>query len=259
MNTGVQRSGATPPARSNRDDRGGRTRAGQRVRPGQGPAPSRDGARHPLRRHRDGRRPARSRGQGRTRDGDSTAPATSTSSSRVPLGWGSASKRHDQGRPTREGDRALPGLRGRATARSPRCRRSDAAPRSRRTCRSNAAMPPVRRARTSRPRGAHPGDRRSEHRDLRTPRPRTPMLEPSTGAEYVKQAPVRDHARGRFEPCQPHRLVARRATRLRRPDAAVQRCLPRRGERPALALRRRAGRLRGGLAPARRGQSVSRP
>ena len=43
-------------------------RAGQRVRAGQEPAPDRDGARDPLRRHGDRRRPARPRGQGRERD-----------------------------------------------------------------------------------------------------------------------------------------------------------------------------------------------
>ena len=43
---------------------------GNVVRPGQERAADRDGARDPLRRHRDGRRPARPRGQGRARDGD---------------------------------------------------------------------------------------------------------------------------------------------------------------------------------------------
>ena len=38
MNTGVQRSSATPPARAHRDHHGGRPGAGQRLRPGQEPA-----------------------------------------------------------------------------------------------------------------------------------------------------------------------------------------------------------------------------
>ena len=55
MNTGVQRSGATPPGRPHGDDEAGRRGAGQRVRPGQERAADRDGARDPLRRHRDRR------------------------------------------------------------------------------------------------------------------------------------------------------------------------------------------------------------
>ena len=69
MNTGVQRSGATPPAARTATTQAGRRRARQRLRPGQERAADRDGARDPLRGHRDGRRPARPRGQGRARDG----------------------------------------------------------------------------------------------------------------------------------------------------------------------------------------------
>ena len=70
MNTGVQRSGATPPAARTTTTPGGRAQARQRLRPGQERAADRDGARDPLRRDGDGRRPARPRGQGRARDGD---------------------------------------------------------------------------------------------------------------------------------------------------------------------------------------------
>ena len=43
-----------------------------------------------------------------------------------PLGWGTRVARHDPDRAPGQGDRPVPGLRGRATARSPRCRRSAA-------------------------------------------------------------------------------------------------------------------------------------
>ena len=81
MNTGVQRSGATPPAARTATTQAVGAEPGQRVRPGQERAADRDGARDPLRRHRHRRRPARPRGQGRDARWRSTARATSTSSS----------------------------------------------------------------------------------------------------------------------------------------------------------------------------------
>ena len=69
MNTGVQRSGATPPAARTANTQAGRRGAGQRLRPGQERAADRDGARDPLRRDGDRRRAARPRGQGRAGDG----------------------------------------------------------------------------------------------------------------------------------------------------------------------------------------------
>ena len=128
--------------------------------------------------------------------------------------------------------------------------RSGAAPRSRRTSRiQRRYRAPLRRARR-RPTdivGAHPGDRRPQHRALRPPR----RGDDGRRSHDVRSS-VRHHPRRRLEPRQPHRLVARRAARLRRPDAAVQRRLPRRREHPALALPGRGRRLRGGLAPAHR-------
>ena len=70
MNTGVQRSGATPPAARTATTQPVGDEPGQRVRPGQERAADRDGARDPVRRDGDGRRPARHRVQGRARDGD---------------------------------------------------------------------------------------------------------------------------------------------------------------------------------------------
>ena len=58
MNTGVQRSGATPTGGAHGHHRGHGSRARQRLRTGQGPPPSRHGPRHPLCRDRHGRRSA---------------------------------------------------------------------------------------------------------------------------------------------------------------------------------------------------------
>ena len=80
MNTGVQRSSATPPAARTATTMAVGDAAGRRIRQGQERAADRDGARDPLRRHGDRRRPARPRGQGRARDERCTARATCTSS-----------------------------------------------------------------------------------------------------------------------------------------------------------------------------------
>ena len=67
MNTGVQRSGATPPAARTANTKAVGPEPGNAVRPGQERAADRDGPRDPVRRHRHRRRPARPRGQGRRR------------------------------------------------------------------------------------------------------------------------------------------------------------------------------------------------
>jgi pyruvate ferredoxin oxidoreductase beta subunit len=92
MNTGVQRSSATPPAARTATTMPVGPGAGQRLRPGQVPAGDRHGARDSLRRHGHGRRPARPRIQGRR--------AMTFRGARYihilvpcPLGWGAAS--HD--------------------------------------------------------------------------------------------------------------------------------------------------------------------
>ena len=59
MNTGVQRSSATPPGGADRHHPGGGRCARQRVRHRQEPAPHRDGAQHSLCRHRQRGRSAR--------------------------------------------------------------------------------------------------------------------------------------------------------------------------------------------------------
>ncbi len=69
MNTGVQRSSATPPAARTATTMAVGDRTRQRLRPGQEPAGDRHGARHPVRGDRDRRRTARPRSEGAARDG----------------------------------------------------------------------------------------------------------------------------------------------------------------------------------------------
>ena len=117
MNTGVQRSGATPPAARTANTKPIGPEPGNVVRPGQERAADRDGARDPVRRDGDRGRPARPGGQGRARDGVPRR-ALPPRARAVPARLGHRLGRHDPHRPAREGDRPLPGLRGRATARS---------------------------------------------------------------------------------------------------------------------------------------------
>ena len=69
---------------------------------------------------------------------------------------------------------------------------------------------------------------------------------------------VRDHARRRFEPRQQDGLLAAGAARVRAPAAAVQPRLPGRREHPAVALPRRVRRLRDRVARAGQGQPAAR-
>ena len=110
----------------------GRRRARQRLRPGQERAADRDGARDPLRRHRDGRRAARPRVQGRARDGvpRRALPARLRA---LPARLGLRLERHDPDRAARQGDRPLPGVRGRARRGRRASRRSAGRCRSRST------------------------------------------------------------------------------------------------------------------------------
>ena len=125
MNTGVQRSGATPPAARTATTQAVGPRAGQRVRPGQERAADRDGARDPVRRDRDRRRAARPRGEGRDARWSSAARATCTCS--CPARSAGAAPRR-----TRSGSRGSPRRPAsspcsrRETARSPASRRSAA-------------------------------------------------------------------------------------------------------------------------------------
>ena len=108
---------------------------------GQERAADRDGARDPVRRHRDRRRPARPGGQGRRARWRSTARATCTSS--CPARSAGARRADDTIQIARLAarDRPLPGLRGRARRGHRASRRSAAACRSRSTCGRRSASP----------------------------------------------------------------------------------------------------------------------
>ena len=232
MNTGVQRSSATPPAA-----RTATTPARRRASPATCSAPARACRRSPWRTAfpTSPRRPS---------------PTCTTSRRKVdkamgmrgaryihvlvpcPLGWGSAS--HDTIRLARLARRVrpVPGVRGRA-------RRRDREPQDPPTGAgrgvpeaAEALRPPVRVGRGRATHRQAAGDRRSQHR-------RATACSMPDGDALMEQA-LRHHARCRLEPRQPHRLVAHRAAGLRRPPAAVQPRLPGRREHPGLALPRRS-------------------
>ena len=140
MNTGVQRSGATPPAARTANTKARRTGAGQRVRTGQDPALDRHGPRDPVRRHRDRRRPARPRGQGGEGDELPRRPLPARARA-LPARLGRRLRGHDPARPAGHGERAVPGLRGRARRGHRGLHGSGARSRSRTTCDRRRATP----------------------------------------------------------------------------------------------------------------------
>ena len=133
MNTGVQRSGATPAGASTANTRPVGARDRQRVRHRQEPAADRHGPRDPLRRHRHGGRPARPRGQGRRGDVECTARATCTCWCRARSG-GARPRRTPCGWPGWPPRAACSPSSRPSTARSPASPRSGAGSRSRSTC-----------------------------------------------------------------------------------------------------------------------------
>ena len=204
MNTGVQRSSATPPAARTATTPAMGDGAGQRVRHRQERAEDRRRARHSLCGDRDRRRPARPRAQGASRRWACTARATSTSTCRV---------RSAGARP-----RTTPsGWRGsRSSAACSRCSRpstasSPAAARSAGRCRSSeylkpqtALRPSVRgRTRQEAPRPAA-GDRRPQHRRIPPARSRGRRLMEhpfaitlDVGTSLANQTGARGAPRGR--------------------------------------------------------------
>ena len=100
------------------------------------------------------------------------------------------------------------------------------------------------------------------------PEPRTDVIDASAGdrrpqhrADYGADADgqaVRNHPRRRIQPGEPHRHVAQRAPGLRRRPAAVQPRVPGRRADPGVAVPRRGRQLRGGVARAGAGQPVPR-
>ncbi len=136
-----------------------------------------------------------------------------------PLGWGSAVAGHDPDRPARRGDRPVPGLRGRARRGRRRSRRSAAG------CPVEDYLRPQRRfAHLFEPERAHrrdrqdPGRSRPQHRPIR-----------AAGGEVMDKpfAITLDVGSSRA-----NKTGSWRTERagLRRPDAAVQPRLPGRGE-----------------------------
>jgi hypothetical protein len=98
--------------------------------------------------------------------------------------------------------------------------RRSATARSRSTSRSRVVTPPLRRARPARHRRADPS--RSPTRTSRATGSSSDADAAGRDAGKVSvmtEAPLRDHPRGRVEPREPHRFVARRAARLRRSTA----------------------------------------
>ena len=196
MNTGVQRSGATPPGGAHREHEAGRRRAGQRLRPGQERAADRDGARDPVRRDRDRRRPARPRAK--------VERAMELRGARYlhvlvpcPLGWGAAS--HDTIRLARLAKETglfpvFEAEHGEVVERL-----EDPPPRAGRGVPAAAAplRPPVRRPAPHRRDRADPGARRPQH----------PPLRPAPGRRRVMDEALRDHARRRLEPRQQDRAA----------------------------------------------------
>ena len=159
-----------------------------------------------------------------------------------PLGWGVGRGRHDQARPAGQGDRPLPGLRGRATARSSPSRKI------RRQVPVEEYLRPQRRYAHLFGEHGRPDivERLQAIADDNIRR--YGLLRRRGGASDERQA-LRDHARRRLQPRQQDRQLAHRAGRLRRPDAALQRRLPGRREHPGLAVRGGGGRRAATSAP----------
>ena len=122
-----------------------------------------------------------------------------------PLGWGTGRRRHRPDRAAGHRERPLPGLRGRARARSPRPRRSAARCPSRTTCARRGATP------TSSSPSVRDGRHRAASRPARTaPSSASGSLERMTDKPFAITLDVGSSLR------QPHRVVAHRAPRVRR-------------------------------------------
>ena len=236
MNTGVQRSGATPPAARTANTKALGARARQRLRPGQERPADRDGPRDPVRRHRDRRRPARPRVQGREGD-DLPRRALPARASCRARSAGAPPPRTPSGSPGWPRRPACSRSSRPSAARSPRCRRSAGRSRSRSTCGSQKRYAHLfGDHRAPRHRGPAPGERRPQHRPLRAAaRRRRDAVMDKPFAITLDIGSSRANKTGSWR--------TERAVYVE-PDAAVQRRLPGRREHPGLALRRRGGRRR---------------
>ena len=198
MNTGVQRSGATPPAARTATTPAVGRRAGQRVRPGQERAADRDGARDPVRGHSDGGGAARPRGQGRARDDASTGRATCTSWSPARSAGAPVAPATDQDRPARERRPACSRSSRPSTARSPASRRSAGRRPVEEYLRLQKRYAPPVRARAPAPRSSR-GIQAIADRNIK----RFGLL-PRDGALHDAK-PLRHHAGRRLQPGQQDR------------------------------------------------------
>ena len=145
MNTGVQRSGATPPAARTATTEAVGPASGQPVRPGQEHPADRHGARDPLRGDRHGGRPPRPRGQGGAGHGVHGARYLHILVP-CPLGWGSAPSDTVRAGAAGHTRRACSRCSRRSTAWSPTVPDPPPAARSRTTCGAGPLRPPLRRA-----------------------------------------------------------------------------------------------------------------
>ena len=202
MNTGVQRSSATPPAARTATTPAIGREPGNVFGTGKNVPLHRDGARHSLRRDRERRQPARPRAQGHARDGDPRR-ALHSHLRALPARLGLGARGHDQDRAAGRRVGAVPAVRGAWTARSPAARRSGARCRSPNTCKLQKRFAHLFGKAPDH--GAHradPGDRRPQHRRVRLARlgdaPWTsPLRSRSTSARASPTRPARGARPGR--------------------------------------------------------------
>ena len=141
--------GGDPAGGADGDDRGGRSPPGELVRAGQEHARPGHGARHPLRRHGHGGRPARPRGEGDPCHVDPGRPLHPHPRA-VPTRVGERLERHGSDRPPGHPDRALPRLRGRTRRGDRRDHHPPPGPCDGVPATPGPLRPPLRRARGTR-------------------------------------------------------------------------------------------------------------
>ena len=246
MNTGVQRSGATPPA--------ARTATTEAVGPNPG-NPFGQGKNMPELAMAHGIPYVATATVADLHDlEDKVSRAMEIHGARYihilvtcPLGWGSAPSRHGAGGAAGDPDGPLPGLRGGAR-RGRALHRPSAglAPVTEYLRLQGRFAPPLRRGGQPGAAGHHrraAGDGRPQHRSLRPPRGGRGGAGPDAEKPFAITLEVG------IQPGQQDRHLAGRAAGVRRPPAPVQQRLPGRREHPAVAVPGRGRLLRGGLAP----------
>ena len=249
MNTGVQRSSATPPAARTATTPAVGASPGNVF--GTGKNVPRIAMAHRIPVRRDGERvqPARSRAQGDLRDGPSRRalhPHLRAVSARL----GVRACGHDQARAAGRRDRPVSAVRGARRL----GHRADADP-AQGSCdgvseAAEALCPPVRQSSRA---GRIARIQQIADRNIAE----FGLLDRDSEERLHGQA-VRDNPRRRLEPRQQDGCVAHEPTVVRRSASALQPRLPCRREHPGLAVSRRVGGLRSRVAGADRGQSAAR-